>query len=239
MLRSIIVEVRRLATYTAVAAILTSVACTEVRSGHPANDSEREAAHGLVAQLLALGAQPDASARILTATDAAPFLALAAAHSIAVPQPPDHSPLVAPADGCFITSATSTTLSQCEFAEHIVDGTWSLVGSRAHAELVDVFVYGPEVHGSVAIESNLAIGNELSGTVDANIILSTANGEFVLDVHVRVDGLLIEGPDCASGGNIAITATSSGAHMDSESGAQKTATSLWFGPGCHDVHIAR
>ena len=216
-----------------------SVACADVRSGHPANESERQAARALVAQLIALSEQPDASARILTAIDAAPLLALVAPQSITLPPRVEFSPLTESLAECFIATEMSATLSQCEFAEHVVDGTWSREGGRAHAEMVDVFVFDPEAHGSVAIEANLAVGSELNGALDANIMWSTANGEFMLDVSVRADSLLVEGADCASGGTITISATHGGVHPDGETTIQPTTTNLWFGPGCQDVHIAR
>lgn len=215
-----------------------------MRSGHTANTDEREAARALVGQLIALSQRPDASANILTATDAAPLLSLIGSQSIALPPRSHSSPMLKSRGECFIATDTSATLSQCDFAEHVVDGTWSREalksqGNRVHAELVDVFVFGPESHGSVAIEANLTIAGELSGTLDASIMWSMIHGESMFDVAVRADGLLIEGSDCASGGTITITATHSGAHHDSDQSNHATTTSLWFGPGCQDVHIAR
>lgn len=219
--------------------MLASVACADVRTSHPASSSERQAARALVTQLVALSERPDASARILTATDAAPLLALVAPQSAALPPRPDFTPLLSGSlSSCFIATDMSATLSQCEFADHVVDGTWShdAHNAKVHAEMVDVFVFDSEAHGSVAIEASLVVGDELSGTLSANIMWTLAIGEFMLDVTVRADGLLVEGPDCASGGTITISATHAG---DGDSGNFTSTTSLWFGPGCEDVHIAR
>ena len=220
-------------------ALLASAACDDVRAGHPASDQEREAARAMIAQLVVLTQHPDASAGILDATDAAPLLALIAPQRLALPPRPDFSPDIDALSDCFIATATSATLSQCEFAEHVVDGTWVREGRRTHTEMVDVFVVDPQTHGSVAIEANLAVGNDLSGALDANIMWSSSSGEFVLDVSLRADGLLVESPDCASGGTVTISATQASVLPDGEGTSQTTTTSLWFGPGCQDVHIAR
>ena len=216
--------------------------CADGRSGQPASQEERNAARQLVAQLLTIAQQPDVG-RLLVVTDPAPLLGLLAPSNArlgaaSVSWRAHHRGDVGPrhvarssSEECLIATANSVTASQCHIAEHVVDGTWSSDGNRVHAELVDVFVLGTDAHGSVALEATLGVGEGLSGTLDADIMWSTDARDHVLDARVQANDLLVEGADCASGGQLTLAAS-----LD---GGPATSVSLWFGPGCTDVHITR
>lgn len=216
------------------AVALATGACTDVRSGHVASDVEREAARSLLGQLSALSVQPESGAEILAAMDASPILVLLAPEGTPMPTAVGAAgrDVASAREDCMIATTTSVTFRQCQFGSHAVEGTWSAAEERIHAELVDVFATGPEQHGAVAFEANLSSSAELSGALDADFMWSTDRDDFyVIDASLHIDSLLLEAPDCASGGTITIT----GALGD----GPRTTTSLWFGPGCSDVHIAR
>lgn len=221
-------------TMAAVLLALALAGCEDVRPGQVATELEREAARDLVAQLAAITAQPTDASGILDASSFAPIITLVA---------PPGTPLAMPGNevrnldssACLIATGTSVTYSQCTIADHVVDGTWSAQLSRIHATLVDVFVVGPGVHGSVAVDANLAHGTELSGTLDTGIMWSVGNGDYVMDASMRIDGLLLDGPRCATAGSIAITGWFGGWLGD----APATTLTLWFGPGSQDISISR
>lgn len=212
----------------AVLLALSVVGCEAVRSTHVASDAEREAARDLVAQIVSIASQPMDRVSILQATSFAPIVGLAVRDGTpALPQ--GRSSDEEPAD-CLIATETSVTYSQCALADHLVDGIWSAQLSRVHAELVDVFVVGPGVHGSVAVEANLSAGSDISGTMNIGFMWSVGSEDHVLDADIRIDGLVLEGPRCATAGSLTIT----GGLGDPPG----TTTTLWFGPGCQDVAIA-
>jgi hypothetical protein len=225
--------IRRSAYIGLAAMALAAGACTDVRSSQPATDVEREAARSLLRQISALSVQPESSSEILAAMSAAPILVLIAPEGTPMPTPATSDrDIAAMREDCLIATNTSVTFSQCEIGSHAVEGTWSAEDHRIHAELVDVFVIDPEQHGSVAFEANLSSSAELSGVLDADFMWSTNDDDFYLfDASLRIDSLLLDTPDCASGGTITIT----GALGD----GPRMTTSLWFGPGCSDVQIAR
>jgi hypothetical protein len=225
-----------------VCALLLSAAllsgCEVVRSGQVASELEREAARDLVAQLTAIAAQPVDAPSILEAASFMPLVTLVAPPGTPVPVLAGNAS--DPGD-CLLATSTSATYSQCEIADHVIDGTWSAQLSRVRAEFVDVFVVGPGVHGAVTIEANLSAGNEISGQLEAGLTWSAGPGDHVLDATMRIEGLVIEGPRCATAGTIVISTTlgtSSGA-PGATLGDAPTTTTLWFGPGCQDVLIAR
>jgi hypothetical protein len=205
--------------------------CEVVRSGQVASEPEREAARDLVAQLSAIAARPVDAPGILQATSFMPVVTLVAPPGTPVPVPAGD--LSDPGD-CLLATSTSATYSQCEIADHVVDGTWSAQLSRIRAELVDVFVVGPGVHGAVTIEASLSAGKDISGQLEAGLMWSMGADDYVLDATMRIEGLVIESPRCATAGTIAITATA-GATL----GDAPATTTLWFGPGCQDILISR
>jgi hypothetical protein len=211
--------------------------CEVVRSGQVASDLEREAARDLVAQLTAITAQPVDAPSILQAASFMPAVTLVAPSGTLVPVPAGD--LSDPGD-CLLATSTSATYSQCEIADHVVDGTWSAQLSRVRAELVNVFVVGPGVHGAVTIEANLSAGNEINGQLEAGLTWSVgADDDYVMDATMRIEGLVIEGERCATAGTIAITATFGATPGTGLGDAPTSTATLWFGPGCQDVLIAR
>jgi hypothetical protein len=206
--------------------------CEAVRSGHVASELEREAARDLVAQLGAIAAQPVDAPTLLAAANFMPALTLLVPPGTPVAMPGGDLASSDPG-GCLLATRTSATYSQCELADHVVDGTWSAQLNRVHAELVDVFVVGPGVHGSIAVEANLSGSSELSGQLEAGLMWSVGDGDYVIDALLRIEGLVLDGPRCAIAGTIAITGAFGG-----PVGHAPATTTLWFGPGCHDVLIA-
>lgn len=239
------------------------VACEDPRQGPPAavasqvvSDADREAAQALLGQLLAIAAPPARADTLLRAADVAALLALIAPAELALagpavePMPPDIL------DGCMLTTGTTATLSECELGDHVIDGTWSLQYHATHAELVDVFVVGPGHHGSLWIDARLS-GTELAadalpgmppaggidGVVEVSLMWTAGGQEHALDASIRVEGLVVDPagdpaastlaprPLCAIGGVITIRG-----RMTS---GEESQTTVWLGPGCGDVHVAR
>ena len=218
------------------AAILALSSCAEVRSGQIATPAERSAARDLVSQLVAVASQPTSADKLLSAVGTKAVLTLVAPRgvSLAAPATGDVTATYG-LDDCVIATSGSATFTGCEIADHVVDGTWSAKGRRVHTEIVDVFVLGPEQHGSFALNANLLRRGEsgassLSGTVDISINWTTSAGDHFLDATVRADNLAVDEFGCASGGTIAIT----GSLGEQSLGT----TTLWFGPGCQDVQIS-
>jgi hypothetical protein len=224
-------------------------ACTDVRTGQVASQEERTAAAELVAQLSALSTHPVDGETILQASSAASLVTLLAPPGTPEPTAQTSSQLVietaaesssestaeSTIDRCLIATATSVTYSECQLAEHVVDGTWSMQRRRVHARLVDVFVTEPGLHGSIAIDANLRAGTEVSGTLDMGLMWTASGAEYTLDANMRVDGLVIDGSRCATSGSITLTGTLTGSLGDGSS----STTTLWFGPSCQDVQISR
>lgn len=210
-------------------------------SGHsavePATAQERDAARSLVGQIAALTEQPTEVAKILQAADFSAWLVLAAPSA-----PPTIPPWGSVADNaladCLLATSTAATLTECELGDHIIEGTWSVHYQRAHAQLVDVFVDGAGQRGSSWIDANVSLAavpadaplsaNTLDGLVEVSLMWTTGGHDRALDARIRIEGLVVEGPDCATAGAVTIDNTSDG-----------STTALWFGPTCRDVHISR
>lgn len=245
---------------------LALVACEDPRHAPPAavasqivNDADREAAQALVGQLAAIAAPPSRADMLLRATDVAALLTLIAPGEIALagpivePMPPDSL------TGCMLTTGTTATLTECELGDHVIDGTWSFQYHATHAELVDVFVVGPGHHGSLWIDARLS-GTELAadtvpgvppaggidGVVEASLMWTAGGHDHALDASIRVEGLAIDPagdtaatsagsfdpqPLCAIGGVVTIRGRLTA--------GEEHQTTVWLGPGCGDVHVAR
>ncbi len=214
------------------AAGLCLVACEDVRPGQAANSLERDAARQLVDQFSTLAGQPTEPDDILESTRFGPILTLLAPRGTPVVMPDGGLGDEQSAEDCLLSSGGAITYRECEFADHLVDGTWSAQAGRVHAELVDVFVVGPGRHGSFAVEASLVAGSGLSGSLDTALMWALGDGaDYTLDALIRADGLVLDGAGCATGGTISLA----GRFGD---GAD-TAITLWFGPGCGDVQISR
>ena len=238
--------------------LATLSACDSAGQGavEPAGEPERRAAHGLIGQIMAIAEQPGDAARLLQASDFTPLLSLVTSSPSSLPTPLVTRKLAAlPSNalaGCLLAAGTAATLTECELGDHAIDGTWSMQHQRVHAELVDVFVVGDGGHrGSLWIDANLsAAGAPLAdgtaagdmatllgaavpveGSIEVSLMWTTAGQDHALDASLRIEGLVVEGPACATAGTITI----SGRLTD----AANTTTTLWFGPTCRDIHLSR
>jgi hypothetical protein len=215
-------------------AALYCAACGDVRAGHVPTQPERDAAQGLAAQLAALAAQPVDAGSLMQVMDVVPLLTLITAEGTpgSLPTALAEGEL----DACVWASDEVAIYTGCDLGGHIVEGTWSAQmrspqQTRVHAELVDVFMDSPYAHGSVSLDTRLSAGAELSGSVNVGVLWTAGDGEMTLDAAIRVDGLVIGDSDgCATGGTITITSR--------VSDGPPALTTVWFGPGCGDVHIA-
>ncbi len=243
----------RVAVIAGVMAItLWGVGCTEVRSGQSASTVESSAARALVSQLGTVATIPVAADELLLAVDTRSILALLPSPVAPdIPTIGDYSASFAGLDGCVIATDTSATFNECEIADHFIEGTWSTQAQRIHSELVDVFVAGPEQHGSVSLAASLTRRNSsksglisgpltISGSVELSVAWTTESTEHVLDATVRITDLSIDtsaaGAGCATAGTIVV----SGRIGDASFGDMALGTTtLWFGPGCRDIQISR
>lgn len=206
----------------------------------PAAAQERDAARSLVGQIAAITEQPTKADKILQAADFSAWLVLAAPST-----PPVIPPWGVVSDNaltdCLLATGTAATLTECELGDHIIEGTWSVHHQRTHTQLVDVFVDGAGQRGSLWIDANVSLAatpagatadtlssSTLDGLIEVSLMWNTGGRDRALDARIRIEGLTMESPDCATAGTVTIDNTSNGS----------TAT-LWFGPTCRDIHISR
>lgn len=222
-------------------------------AGELAGEPDQRAAHALVGQIMAIAEQPGDAARLLEAIDFTALLALAVASPTTSPPlapPPLAWPLASSSTdgaadgsgdgsgnalaGCLLAAGTAATLTECELGDHVIDGTWSMQHQRVHAELVDVFTAGDGGRrGSLWIDANLPAGVDvpIEGSIEVSLMWTTAGHDHALDASLRVEGLVVEGPACATAGTITINGRLTN--------AANTTTTVWFGPTCRDIHISR
>lgn len=240
-------------------------ACDESRPG-PAtavatavvSDAQRAAARALLTQVTAIATPPAHADTLLQATDVTPLLQLLAASELPflAPSAPDFPGELS---HCLLTTGSAATLTECELGDHVIDGTWSLQVHAAHTELVDVFVIGPDHHGSLWIDARLAVAERvmealpdtppvkgIDGDIEISAMWAARDRDYALDASIRIDGLAIERSadaaldsfdaaglraPCAVAGTITV-------HGKLSTGEQRRVT-VWLGPGCGDIHIAR
>lgn len=224
-----------------------------------ASDAQRVAARALLMQITAITTPPARAETLLHAADVTPLLRLVAPPGLPFPSPS------APADApgalrdCLLSTGSAATLTECELGDHVIDGTWSVQYHAAHTELVDVFVVGPDQHGSLWIDARLTTAERvleahpdmppvksIDGEIEISAMWATGGRDYALDASIRIDGLAIEPASdavldpaevaaqrapCAVAGTIAI-------HGSLSTGEQQRAT-VWLGPGCGDIHIAQ
>lgn len=202
----------------------------------PAAAQERDAARSLVGQIAAITEQPTEADNILQAADFSAWLVLAAPSTPPVIPPWGAVPDNALAD-CLLATGTAATLTECELGDHIIEGTWSVHYQRTHTQLVDVFVDGAGQRGSLWIDANVSLAatpadalssSALDGLIEVSLMWNTGGRDRALDARIRIEGLMMESPDCATAGTVTIDNTSDG-----------STTTLWFGPTCRDIHISR
>lgn len=241
-------------------------ACAESRPG-PAtegaaaivSDDQRAAVRALLTQITAITTPPARAETLLQAADVTPLLQLIAPPDLPFPAP--NAPADAPGalSGCLLSTGSAATLTECELGDHVIDGTWSLQYHAAHTELVDVFVVGPDQHGSLWIDARLTASERvvealpdmppvkgIDGEIAISAMWTASDRDYALDASIRIDGLAIEPAadaaldpsevesqraPCAVAGTISI-------HASLSAGEQRRAT-IWLGPGCGDIHIAR
>jgi hypothetical protein len=222
-------------TTCALAIALAAVACGDVRPGLPATVAERLAARDLGHQLgslveLARSGDQATADLLLAATDVGGVLTLTV---------PGELPLLTPSRrgvgdlrDCVRATPTSATFTECAIGEHIVDGGLTFLGGRLGGELVDVFVLGPSSHGAATVDAKLSASDTVSGTVNVDVMWTAANEEHVLHASIRVHDVVLDAARCPVGGAVTITTT-----FDDPS--TRAVTTLWFGPTCGDLLIAR
>lgn len=241
-------------------------ACDESRSGPAAevaaavvSDAQRAAARALLTQITAITTPPARAETLLQAADVTPLLRLLAPPDLPFPTPGAPADAHAALSDCLLSTGSAATLTECELGDHVIDGTWSHPYHAAHAELVDVFVVGPDHHGSLWIDARLTTAERviealpdmspvkgIDGAIEISAMWAARDRDYALDASIQIDGLVIEpGADaaldpaeaagerapCAGAGTITIQASFS-------TGAQRRIT-VWFGPACRDVHIAQ
>jgi hypothetical protein len=241
-------------------------ACDESRPGSATelatavvSDAQRAAVRALLTQITAIATPPAHADTLLQAADVTPLLQLVASPD--VPFPASSAPADSPGElgDCLLTTASAATLTECELGDHVIDGTWSLQYHAAHTELVDVFVIGPDHHGSLWIDARLAVAERvmealpemplvtgIDGDIEISAMWAASDRDYALDASIRVEGVAIEPAadvaldpsdatgqrsPCAVAGTITI-------HGSLSTGEQLRAT-VWLGPGCRDIHIAR
>lgn len=239
--------------------VLGAGACEDPRSGaapEATSHAERDAARALLAQLVAIASPPERADTLARAVDAGALMALVAPPGVPF-SPPSAAGAGALAD-CLLATGSAATLSECELGDHVIDGTWSLQYPAAHTELVDVFVVGPRDHGSLWIDARLAVTERImdalpempavrsiDGDIEISLMWAADNREYALDASIHIDGLAIDPagdpalehdgelarPVCAIGGAVTIRAA-----MSTD---EQSRVTMWFGPGCRDVHVAR
>ncbi len=224
----------RVLTITVLATALALAACAEdERSGHEPTAKERSAANDLIRQVSAIDAlqiQPADAPRLLTATTFTPVLSMLAPDGLSVVLPGrDHVRDLRP---CITQTSDTVVYTDCEIAEHIVEGSVSGLERWFKAELIDVFVVSPENHGATTIKATFNTnGDSIDGTLELDVMWSAAGGDNTLDATVGIDNVILDGFDCAVGGSIT---------MSGQVGDQpKQTRTLSFGPNCGDILVAR
>ncbi len=241
-------------------------ACDESRPG-PAtelatavvSDAQRAAVRALLTQITAISTLPAQANTLLQAADVTPLLQLVAAPDLPFPAPNAPADFPGELSDCLLTTGSAATLTECELGDHVIDGTWSHQYHAAHTELVDVFVIGPDHHGSLWIDARLTVAERviealpdmppvkgIDGDVEISAMWAASDRDYALDASIRIDGLAIEQAadaaldpsdimaqpsPCAVAGTITV-------HGSLFTGEQRRVT-VWLGPGCHDIHIAR
>jgi hypothetical protein len=243
-------------------------ACDESRSG-PAtelatavvSDTQRAAVRALLTQITAISTPPAHASTLLQAADVTPLLQLVAPPDLPFPAPSAPADISGELSDCLLTTGSAATLTECELGDHVIDGTWSLQYHAAHTELVDVFVIGPDHHGSLWIDARLTVAERvmealpdmppvkgIDGDVEISAMWAANDRDHALNASIRIDGLAIEPAadaaldpsdvvtmgqpsPCAVAGTITV-------HGSLSTGEQRRVT-VWLGPGCHDIHIAR
>ncbi|GAB4570597.1 MAG: hypothetical protein Tsb0020_25500 [Haliangiales bacterium] len=151
--------------------------------------------------------------------------------------------------GCVLSSDDSITLAECAIGPHVVEGSWSRRPDGAHVELTDVFVTSHDQHGSLWLDSRLSArlgaGDEqlveLDGALEVSVTWSVAGRDHSVDVSVAIEQLVLAYSSpapplahslrCVYSGRVSIDSA--------QLTAPNTHTTLWFGPGCGEVSLAR
>jgi hypothetical protein len=217
----------------AIAALVA--ACGDVRTGLPATEAERVAARDLGHQLgslvdLAHAADRAGSDLLLAATDVSGVLALAVPAHLPLPAPTRRS--LGDLASCVRATPTSATFSECAVGEHVIDGGLTYLAGRLGGELVDVFVIGPDSHGAATVDAKLDAAGPLEGTVNIDVMWTAGEQEHVLHATIRVHDLVLDADHCPIGGAVTVIAS-----LDDPTA--RAVTTLWFGPSCGDLAIAR
>jgi hypothetical protein len=214
-----------------VAAVCQAAGCGDDRLGQVPTEAERLAATDLIEQVKALAdlaEAPRQSSRLLQSATFAPVADLLA---------PDTDVLLPSRDvdvdlsGCVTATPRTASFTECLVAEHAVDGSVSRQAYQVTADLDDVFILGPDVHGAASIDARLDTGpGAVTGVLEVYGSWRAAGADSVLDATVRLDGVLLDIDGCPVGG---------AATIDGAVGAnEQTSRTLWFGPTCGDLLIS-
>lgn len=224
----------KLAITAVLATALMLAACAEDdRSSSEPTTAERAAATTLIKQVRAidgLPAQPADTPQLLSASTFAPVVSMLAPVGLSVTLPGrDHVGDLRP---CITQTSDTVVYTDCEIAEHVIEGSVSGVDRRLKAELVDVFVLDPENHGAVTIKATLNNSdNSIDGKLEVDVMWTAAGADNTVDATVRADRVVLDNSGCAVGGSLTISG-----HIGDSGSSTRT---LSFGPGCGDVRIQR
>jgi hypothetical protein len=219
---------------SALAMAAALVACSDEPVGQVPTAAERDAARALVDQIGELSALPDAprdSERLLTAASFGPVTALLAPAGtrVVVPSRDGEDNL----ERCTTTTARTASFAECSIAEHVVDGTVSRQGYQVTAELDDVFLLDPGLHGAASVDARLATGpGPLAGVVDVDAQWTVDGQETTLDATVHLDQVALDDSGCPVGGAMDVAGELIGPGIR----ARRT---IRFGPACGDLVVSR
>jgi hypothetical protein len=210
----------------------------------------------LLTQITAIATPPAHADTLLQAADMTSLLQLVAPPDLPFLAPSAPAGIPGELSDCLLTTGSAVTLTECELGDHVIDGTWSLQYHAAHTELVDVFVIGPDHHGSLWIDARLTVAERvmealpdmppvkgIDGDIEISAMWAAGARDYALDASIHIDGLAIEPAvdgtldtmgqpsPCAVAGTITVQGSLS-------TGEQRRAT-VWLGPGCRDIHVTR
>ena len=214
-----------------VAALAFSACATDEPTGQQPTSKERVAAAGLVSQLRALDAltaQPAEAPNVLVASKFAPVVSMLAADGTSIALPRRDS--VGDLRPCMTQTSDTVVYTDCEIGEHVVEGSMSGLGPRVKADLVDVFVIDPENHGASTIKATLdASGDEITGTVEIDVMWTAGNTDNTADATVHFTGVVLDSSGCAVSGSLNVTG-----HVGNQTDSART---LQLGPTCGDLRV--
>ncbi len=224
----------KVCTVTVLAAALALTACAEDdRSGQEATAKERAAATSLVNQVRAidtLAAQPGEAPQLLAASTFLPVVSMLAPDGMSVALPGrDHVRDLRP---CITQTSDTVVYTDCEIAEHVVEGSLSGLGERLKAELVDVFVMSPENHGASTVKATINSSNaRIDGSLELDVMWTAAGTDNTVDATVQFADVVLDQAGCAVAGSITVSG-----HVGDQPNTTRT---LSFGPSCGDLLVAR